>query len=48
MKAKYRFYALLRSYGYSPNEALWNVRHCSDYFWERLTVLIQTEFVATV
>ena len=30
----YRFYNLLRKQGYTPQQAVWNLRHCSDYFWQ--------------
>lgn len=31
-----RQYRLLRSRGYTANAALWNVRHCSNLFWQRM------------
>jgi hypothetical protein len=29
-------YRLLRRDGYTAQAAIWNARHCSDLFWQRL------------
>jgi hypothetical protein len=47
MKNKFRFYAYLRSIGYTPQQAIWNVRACSNLFWQRMLVEIRTQRACT-
>ena len=42
-----RQYRLLRTKGYTASAALWNVRHCSNYFWQQQMFGIRHNYTIT-